>query len=187
MGIRASSSGHDYKVFVSVEPYKDKRDDAPSPMIKFQCNTRIKYVPNKTDASIPTNIMDHDSWTFFQLPYDMLTSDDNFSSFEPRSCFYQMLNLMKIPFKLGKLFWKQSHQDKEQVPLEINPDGIVTLILDAACAMADDAVGVSEGKARFLLVTVEKEVTVPHGEYVGMLKAKKEELFDKIRDKVVRT
>ena len=105
----------------------------------------------------------------------MLTSDDNFSSFQPRSYISKMLNLMKIPFELqiDRLFWKQSHQDKEYVPLE-NPDNIVTLIFDAASAMAD-AVALSEGKGLDLLVTIEKEVTVPHGKYVGMLKAKQDD------------
>ncbi|XWS61883.1 hypothetical protein CRYUN_Cryun07bG0162700 [Craigia yunnanensis] len=95
-----------------------------------------------------------------------------------------MLNLKKIPFEFDRLFRKQSHQDKESVPLE-NPDNIVTFILDAACAMAD-AVGLLECKGLFLFVTVEKEVTVSHSEYVGMLKAKQDEMFCKVRDEVVR-
>ncbi|XVF13263.1 hypothetical protein REPUB_Repub08aG0193500 [Reevesia pubescens] len=82
MAIKANYPGHDYKVFVFVESNEDKRDDAPSPMLKFECNVRIKYVPNITDGSIPTNIKDNDSWSFFYLPYDMLTCDGNFSSFQ---------------------------------------------------------------------------------------------------------
>ncbi|XVF44966.1 hypothetical protein PTKIN_Ptkin02bG0165600 [Pterospermum kingtungense] len=183
MTIKSCSSNHDYKVFVSVEPNKDKRDNPPSPMLNFVCNVVIKYVSDRTDTNIPTDIKGHDSWCSFDLPYDIFTSDDNFSSYKPRSYISEKLDLMKIPFKLDRLFWKQSGK-QYAIPLE-NPDKIVTLIMDAASAMAD-GVGASQSKGLVLLVTVEKLVTLPHSEYVRMLKAKQETLFCKVRSKVVK-
>ncbi|XVF71998.1 hypothetical protein PTKIN_Ptkin12aG0085800 [Pterospermum kingtungense] len=184
MTVRSSTSNHHhYKVFVSVEPNTDKRDDLPSPMLKFECNVRITYVPNRADIKL----LGHDSWCVFHRPYDMFTCDDNFASSQPRSHICQILDLMKIPFKLDRLFWKQlGHQGKLlSVPLE-KPDDIVTLIMDAACAMAD-GVGVSQGKGLVLVVTLEKQVTVPLSEYVRILKEKQQTLlFCKVRDKLVK-
>lgn len=146
---------HNYnKVFVSVEPNKYKRDDPPSPMLKFECNVKINYVPDGTEDDDTSNIEVHDSWCFFHIPYDMFTCDDNFASssssnFQPRSYICQILDLMKIPFELQdhSLFWKQS--DVFVRPLE-NPDDIVTLIVDVARAMAE-GVGVSQGKGLVLV------------------------------------
>lgn len=70
------------------------------------------------------------------------------------------------------------------VPME-KPDDIVALITAAARSMAD-RIGVSGGKGLVMVVTVEKQVRVPRIEYVGMLKAKQENLFSEVRSKVVK-
>ncbi|XVF10731.1 hypothetical protein REPUB_Repub07fG0207900 [Reevesia pubescens] len=171
-----SNSNHDYKIFVSATPnnygYKDDQS-LKSPLIKFKCNIKMSYIPDKPDKSIPSYIPHHDSWHEFEHPADELTRD--FIS--------DMFANIRIPFLLRNLHWKKCDYDKESVPL-LSTDDVLTSMLDV-CRSMDSAARESGRKKLLLLVFIKKQVIVPHGEYLAMLKAKKaQEILHQVEDMV---
>ncbi|OMO80957.1 hypothetical protein COLO4_23834 [Corchorus olitorius] len=187
MAIHNGAPGHDYKVLVTVAKPRGPSDNNglwAFPTLSFKCHVRIKYVSDTIDARIPiTHITEYDSRSFFHLPMDELTCDDNFSSYQPQNYIWNMLNFMNIPFDLDRLFLRTSIPDEQSVPLK-NFENIVSHILDTARVVADEF-GLPGKSNNVLVVMIEKIVTVPYHEYVQMLLATRPDLFCKIGDQNV--
>ncbi|OMO97335.1 hypothetical protein CCACVL1_04600 [Corchorus capsularis] len=186
MAIHNGAPGHDYKVLLTVAKPRDMSDNNglwAFPTLCFNCHVRIKYVSDKIDARIPiTHITQYDSSSFFDLPMDELTCDNNFSSYQPENFVWKMLGLMNIPFQLDRLFLRTSIPNEKSVPLK-NSGNVVSHILDTARVVADE-IGLP-GKSNLLVVLIEKIVTVPYSEYVKMLMEIRPDLFCKIGDQNV--
>ncbi|XVF83153.1 hypothetical protein PTKIN_Ptkin16aG0110800 [Pterospermum kingtungense] len=161
-----SNSNHSSKTYVYTRPYNYYEDDQSlkSPMITFKFNIKVSFVLDKHDKFVRRSIPDYESKVEFQhhLTDDQLTRDFLSNTFG---------NARIIPFTLGNLHWKKRFYDEEWVPF-VSTDDVVTSLLN----VCDEMVSEYSGRKKLcLLVYIRKEVTVPHHEYLAMIKAKQEE------------
>ncbi|OMO86931.1 hypothetical protein CCACVL1_09374, partial [Corchorus capsularis] len=189
-----NSSSHPYKIYVTAQPHNFFKDDQSleSPLIRFKCNIKMSYVPDKLPFDKPkSNIINrigflgkrksdpeesrliiepfiagHDSWHEFEHPAKDLTRD-----FLSTTLFTN--NTIRFPFELTNLHWKKQvqDQDKESIPV-MSTDELVTSMLQVCDSMARRS---PNRKKLNLIVSVKKIVTVPYEEYLAMLKAEKQQ------------